>query len=473
MDILWKIIATLGLVALNGFFVAAEFAAVGARASRLQGEASRSLLARLALMVKRRLDLFLSSCQFGVTVASLGLGAVTEPAVAAIIAPALAPLHLPPRDIEGIAFAIALGISTALHIVLGEQVPKNWAISHSDRLLTVVALPLVIFTYIFYPLIWVLNAVTHAVLRLMGVRTDLSAEGGLPHTEQELRGLLAQSVAQGTIGKGHGAILASAFDIGELKVRQIMVPRTRVDYLTLGQPIGEVLRTVQKGGYTRLPLCDGDLDHVIGLVHMKDLFSHLALVPGKLRFTDEKTPDGKAIAIADGKPGSMVHVIGSGEIDLLKIKREILFVPELTPVLKVLRQFQTSHVHMAVVVDEYGATSGIVTIEDVLEEIVGEIEDEFDPVSQTDFIRDGVNYRVSGLFALHDLRDRLHLSEDIDGGDVDTVGGYVVQKLGRWPRPGDTVEMGDYLARVLSVQQRRVGQVLLTPKPKETAEKQE
>ncbi|MDB5291406.1 MAG: putative signal transduction protein with domain containing protein, partial [Phycisphaerales bacterium] len=205
MDILWKIIATLGLVALNGFFVAAEFAAVGARASRLESEASRNLLPRLALLIKRRLDLFLSSCQFGVTVASLGLGAITEPAVAAIIAPWLTPLHMPGRDIEGLAFAIALGIATALHIVLGEQVPKNWAITYSDRLLPVVALPLVIFTYAFYPVIWLLNAVTHGVLRLMGVRTDLSAQGGLPHTEQELRGLLAQAVAQGTIGKGHGA----------------------------------------------------------------------------------------------------------------------------------------------------------------------------------------------------------------------------------------------------------------------------
>jgi CBS domain containing-hemolysin-like protein len=470
VDIVWKIIATLGLVVLNGFFVAAEFAAVGARASRLEEEASRSLAARLALQIKRRLDLYLSSCQFGVTVASLGLGAVTEPAVAVIISPVLAPLHLPGRDLEGIAFAIAMAISTSLHIVIGEQAPKNWAITYSDRLLPVVAGPLVAFTYLFYPVIWLLNSVTHAVLRLTGVRTNLTAEGGLPHTEDELRGLLAQAVAQGTIGKGHGAILASAFDIGELKVRQIMVPRTRVDYLTLDQPIGEVLRTVQKGGYTRLPLCDGDLDHVIGLVHMKDLFSHLALVPGKLRFADEKTPEGEAIAIADGKPGSMVHVIGSGEINLQKIKRDILFVPELTPVLKVLRQFQTSHIHMAVVVDEYGATSGIVTIEDVLEEIVGEIEDEFDPVSQTDFIRDGVNFRVSGLFALHDLRDRLHLSEEIEGGDVDTVGGYVIQKLGRWPRPGDTVDIENYKARVLSVQQRRVGQVLLTPKPKEEKE---
>ena len=313
-------------------------------------------------------------------------------------------------------------------------------------------------------MIWLLNAVTHGVLRLTGVKTNLAAAGGLPHNEDELRALLAQSVAQGTIGKGQGRILTSAFEIGDLKVRQIMVPRTRVDYLTLDQPIGEMLRTVQKGGYTRLPLCDGDIDHVIGLVHMKDLFSHLKLVPGKLRFADEKTPEGHAVAIADGLPGSMVHVIGSGEIDLRKIRRDILFVPELTPVLKVLRQFQTSHVHMAVVVDEFGSTSGVVTLEDVLEEIVGEIEDEFDPVARTDFIREGNNIRVSGLFPLHNLANRLDLGEELDSADVDTIGGYIIQRLGRWPRPGDTVPIGQYNARVLSVQQRRVSQVLLTPK---------
>jgi CBS domain containing-hemolysin-like protein len=462
VETLWKILATLGLVVLNGFFVAAEFSAVGARASRLEGEAERNILARFALQIKKQLDLYLSSCQLGVTIASLGLGVVTEPAVAAILEPALSHLHLRPHRLALASFFIAMAINTSLHIVIGEQAPKNWAIMFSDRLLPVIAPVLITFTYLFYPVIWLLNVATQGVLHLTGVRTRLNVHGGLPHTEEELRALLAQSVAQGTIGKGHGALVASAFELGELKIRQIMVPRTRVDYLTLNQPIGEVLRTVQKGGYTRLPLCDKSLDHVIGVVHMKDLFNHLKLVPGKLRFADESLPDGQVIAIADGKPGSAVHVIGSGEIDLRQVKRPILFVPELTPALKVLRQFQTSHVHMAVVVDEFGATSGIVTMEDVLEEIVGEIEDEFDPVSRNDFIHEGNGYRVSGLFPLHDLRERLHLPE-LDADDVDTVGGYIIQHLGRWPRPGDALPIGPYNARVLSIQQRRVGQVLLTP----------
>ncbi|HXE54326.1 MAG TPA: CNNM domain-containing protein, partial [Tepidisphaeraceae bacterium] len=238
MEILWKVLATLGLVAGNAFFVSAEFAAVGARASRLEEDAEHSALARLGLRIKHKLDLYLSSCQLGVTLASLGLGAVTEPLLAGIIAPALRHTNLSPRDLYAISFAIAMAVSTSLHIVIGEQAPKNWAISYSNRILPLVAVPLVLFTYLFYPAIWLLNVATHGVLRLTGVKPNLAPHGGLPHTGDELRGLLAQAVASGTIPRGQGHLLTSAFEFGELKVRQIMVPRTRVDYLLIGQPIG-------------------------------------------------------------------------------------------------------------------------------------------------------------------------------------------------------------------------------------------
>jgi CBS domain containing-hemolysin-like protein len=471
VDIFWKILATLGLVALNGYFVAAEFAAVSARASRLETAASSDLFSAMALRVKRQLDLYLSTCQLGITIASLALGAVIEPLIATILDPLLVRLHITSQaemashgGHSAIAFALGLGIGTALHVVVGEQAPKNWAIQFADKALPLLAPPLILFTYVFYPFIWLLNAASNGLLRITGVQMSPSAHGGLPHTEEELRGLLSQAVAEGTIAKGHEKVLTGAFEFGELKVRQIMTPRTEVDYLTLDQPIGEVLRTVQKSAYTRLPLCDADIDHVIGLVHMKDLFSHLKLTPGKLRFLDERTPDGEPIAIPTGLPGSAVHVIGSGELNLAKIKRDVLFVPELTPVPKLLRQFQTSHIHMAVVVDEYGATRGIVTLEDVIEEIVGEIEDEFDPAANPDFVPEGENYKVSGLFPLHELREKLHLHE-VEIGDVDTVGGYVIQELGRFPRPGDAVDIADeYTIKVLSVQQKRVGQVLIMPK---------
>jgi CBS domain containing-hemolysin-like protein len=468
VDTIWRILATLGLVVANAYFVAAEFSAVSARASRLQLETEKSFLSRLALKIKIHLDLYLSSCQLGVTLASLGLGAVTEPAVAVVISPLLHWLKVPTHDEYTIGFVVALAISTSLHIVIGEQAPKNWAIRYANKVLPAVALPLIIFTFLFYPLIWLLNAVTNTVLRMTGAKTGLgSSDGHLPHNERELRGLLAQAVAAGTISQSNEKILTSAFDFGELKVRQIMTPRTRMDYLTLDQPIGEVLHTVQRSAYTRLPLCEGDIDHVIGLVHMKDLFNHLQLAPGKLRFSDQTTPDGQAIAIADGMPGSAVHVIGAGDIDLRKIKREILFVPELLPVPHLLRKFQARQIHLAVVVDEYGATLGIVTLEDVLEEIVGEIEDEFDTAGPKPFIREGENFRVNGQYPLHELRERLDLPDDLDVGDVDTVGGYVIRQLNRWPKIGDTIEMGNYKVKVTATQSKRVLQVFITPIKKE------
>jgi len=460
VEIFWKILATIGLVALNAYFVAAEFSSVGARASRLEIESRTSVLARLSLLIKKRLDLYLSACQLGITIASLLLGYVTESALVRIIQPVFGWMRFS-FEHHAVAVGIALAISTSLHVVAGESAPKNWAIIYSDKLLPILAPGLVVFTYIFYPAIWALNSASNALLRLSGIKVDLR-HGAMPHSEQELRALLTQSIAQGAIAKGSGQILTSAFEFGQLKVRQIMTPRTQVDYLTIDQPIGQLLRVVQNSAYTRFPLCEGDIDHVVGLVHMKDLFNHLKLIPGRLRFTDETTPDGQVIAIASGLPGSAVHVIGSGDIDLKQIRRDILFVPELLDVPKLLQQFQQSHVHMAVVVDEYGTTRGIVTLEDVLEELVGEIEDEFDTTAQPSFVPEGENYRVSGLFPMHELRERLLLT-DMEPTSVDTINGYIIEQLGRWPRPGDTVQLGPYTARVLTVSQKRVGQVLITP----------
>ncbi|HEX8323693.1 MAG TPA: hemolysin family protein [Tepidisphaeraceae bacterium] len=463
-EITWKILATLGLVLLNAYFVASEFAAVGARQSRLESEASGSLLARAALEVKRKLDLYLSTCQLGITVASLGLGAVCEPAIAALLEPVMEyfGLHAPPGGHHALAIAIALAIATTLHVVAGEVAPKNVAILHPDKLLHILAIPLIVFTYLFYPVIWVMNAMSNILLRMFGVHLAADAHGGMPHTPDELRGLVRQAAASGAIEAQQSQLLLSALAFGDLLVRQIMTPRTSVRFLKLEQSVGQILQVIRRSEYTRLPLCDKDLDHVIGFVHVKDLLNHLKLMPGKLKFSDEKTPDGHAIAIADGLPGSALHVIGSGDIELLKIKRDVLFVPELVEVKRLLRQFQDTQIHMAVVVDEYGATKGVVTMEDVLEQIVGEIDDEFDAATK-DYVVEGETIRVSGQFPLHELRIKLDLPVEIEAEDVDTVGGYITQALGRLPQVGDSVKVGGYDARVLTVPRRRVGAVLLTP----------
>ncbi|HEY1683566.1 MAG TPA: hemolysin family protein [Tepidisphaeraceae bacterium] len=460
MNIVPKILATLALVALNGFFVMAEFSAVGAREGRLEELAKTSVLSRLALRVKKQLGLFLSACQVGVTLASLGLGAVTAPAVAGILEPVLHAVRVR-QDVNVIAFVIAMAISSSLHIVIGEQVPKTWAIKFADRALPAIALPLIAFTYLFYPAIWLLSWVTNRVLKLGGI--EIGEATDMPHSVAELRGLVEQAVESGTIATGSEKILAGAFELGELTVRQIMTPRPEVDFLLLGQPIGQVLALVQKTAYTRLPLCDVDIDHVVGMVHMKDLFVHLKLVPGKLKLMDE---NGQTFAIPTGAPGSQMHVIGAGEIDLRQIRRDVLFVPEQLPVPKLLRQFQNSRMHLAIVVDEYGATQGIVTMEDVLEQIVGEIEDEFDTTAGAPlFVAEGENFRASGLSALHELRGKLEL-DDVEFGDAATISGFITQQLGRLPRLGDSVDMGNYLVRVQTMQGNRVGKVLISKREK-------
>ncbi len=464
IEILWKIFATMGLVALNGYFVAAEFAAVGARQSRLATMAETSLLARAALKVKHKLDLYLSTCQLGITIASLGLGAVTEPAIAALLDPLLAKMgfSIPPGGHSALAIAIALTIATALHVVVGEVAPKNLAIFFPDRMLPLLAVPLIAFTYLLYPLIWALNSASNLLLRLVGVNLGHDAHGGMPHSEEEIRGLLSQAVASGEIERDQSKILLGAFSFGQLLARQIMTPRTKVQFIRVGQPIGEILKAVQKSEYTRFPLCGRGIDDIVGFVHVKDLLTHLRLVPGRLRFADDKTPDGQAIAVAGGKPGSGVHVIGSGNVDLMKIKRDVLHVPELVSVQVLLKHFQETRKHMAVVVDEYGATQGIVTLEDVIEQIVGEIDDEFD-LTTSDVVAEGENTRVNGEYPLHELRVRLNLPEEIEVEEVDTVGGYITHVLGRLPRVGDVVTMGAYDAMVTGTSGRRVTSVLMKP----------
>ncbi len=474
----WRALVAITLLVLNGFFVAAEFAAVGARTSRLEEQAEYSLAARWGLGIKYKLDLYLSTCQVGITISSLGLGYVVEPAVAPLFEPILGWMGI--ADAFGphvLAGGVALLLMTALHVVVGEVAPKNLAIFYPDRLIVLLAIPLVIFTGAFYPFIWVLNAASNQLLKLCGVPVEEASHGALPHTANELRNLLRQATDAGTIEPGDAQLLHGAFDFGGLKVRQIMIPRVDVDYILSDAPIGDILKKVQTSEYTRLPLCDKDLDHVVGLVHMKDLFAQLKLVTGRLKFADEMTPEGEAIAIAGGPnlPGAETHVIGSGSVDLHKVKREILFIPELLPVVKAMRQMQQFRTHMGVVVDEYGGTVGVVTLEDVVEQIVGDIEDEFDleeVEGDRRFEKDGEIFRTTGHFPLHELRDHLPLAGWQPPEEVDTVGGYITARLGRWPHVGDVAPLGDkaqYQVRVTAITAERQMTLLIAPATQQQA----
>lgn len=437
MEAFAKILLTIALVALNAFFVASEFAAVGARRSRLVELARSRALARFAVRVKDGLDLYLSSCQFGITVASIGLGFVAEESLVELLEPLFGDLGFL-QSAHVIAVAIALTICTALHVSIGEVAPKNIAIRLPDRILVVVAIPLIVFTFAFYPVIWLLNLAGNAVLRLFGFRSLGRGGGHEPsHSLSEIRMLLEQSVRTGEIKSSSPRLLTSAFNFEELTVRQVMTPRPDVEFLRINQPIASVLEQVRRSSYTRFPLCEDELDSIIGMVHMKDIFNHVISAEG-------------GVAIQNG------GVVPA--LDLRTLRRDIVVVAESAKVPSLLQNFQRGGVHMAAVVDEYGAVKGVVTLEDVLEELVGEIDDEFDERSRP-LLREenGVFFALSNI-PLHQLAEVLHAPE-IEQATVSTLNGFLVERLGHLPRAGDRITVGEWQFEIAKVLSRRLSEV--------------
>jgi putative hemolysin len=345
---------------------------------------------------------------------------------------------------------------TFLILQFGEMLPKVLGVRYNRLLAPLVAHPLDVLTRVLSPIGYLVRLLTRPFVR----RDVPSPEAA---ALQEIMSLASSARLSNLIDSRQERLIRAASRLPELRVRQIMTPRMEVLFLKVDDPLSRILQTVQQSAYTRLPLCENDMDHIIGVIHVKDLFKQLQLMVGRLRFADGRTPEGEALAIADGLPGSALHVIGAGQIDMRRIKRNVMFVPEQMPVPLLLREFQESHKHMTVVVDEYGVTQGIVTLEDVIEEMVGEIEDEFDLPSDAAIRPEGTGYRVRGICPIHELEARLSLQELDDGEGVDTLGGYILKRLGRLPEAGDTIRVGPYEARVASVERRRIGDVLLVP----------
>ncbi len=346
-----------------------------------------------------------------------------------------------------IAFSVAL---TYVMLQFTEILPKTLGVRYSLALAPVIAPILTVLVRVLSPVL----SFVHLVNRPFESRRRAPEQ---PATLDEIVALAAAARVSQQIDPQQERIIRVASRFDRIRVRQIMTPRTHVDYLRLDQPIDETLRVVQASEYTRLPICDGDLDHVIGFVHIKDLFNHLELMPGRLRLLDQRSPEGELIAVPDGAPGSAVHVIGAGAINLHAIRRDVLFLPDTVSVQQALRQFQQHHTHMAVVVDEYGATQGIVTLEDAIEEFVGEIDDEFDISAPPTLVVESGRFRVSGLYAMRDLCERLGL-DDAPAADSDTLSGYITAQLGRFPSVGDVVPLGPYAVRVVAVHRNRVRQ---------------
>ena len=424
------ILAALAVVAVNAFFVATEFAIVRVRATRVeelvQKGARRATAARQVL---RHLDAYISACQLGITIASLALGWIGEPAFARLFEPLFRWAgDWQPAATHSAAIAAAFFLITFLHVVLGELAPKTLAISYPEATTLLVAWPIRAFHIVFYPFIWIMNTTANLLVRTLGIPPP--SEASLAHSEAELRMILAVSQKSGVLSEPHARLLENALDFPDRSVRQIMVPRGDLIGLDLERPFAENLEIARRTGHTRYPLWEGDVDRIVGVVHIKDMFQRPS--------HDDPSPDLRAFA------------------------RKPLFIPESVRIEQALALFQKNRVHLGVVVDEYGGTSGIVTLEDVLEELIGEIQDEFDHEAPRVQRESDGRVLVDAALPLDEMEEQLHLVDDTEE-DVDTLGGLVLARLGRLARVGDRVEVGGRTVEVVRIRGRRIVRLAVLP----------
>jgi magnesium and cobalt exporter, CNNM family len=410
---------TLLLVLANGFFVAAEYAFVRIRKTQLDELVQRgSARARLAANVVDRLDQYISASQLGITLCSLAIGWIGEPAVAALIEPLFG--WLPEAVLHLVAFALAFGVITYLHIVAGELAPKYLAIQRALPLALWCAYPLHLFYRVMYPFIALVNASANAILRIGGIRPgdELNV-----HSEEELKMLVAVSTKKGVLKESERVIVGRAMEFADRIVRQVMVPRTEIVAVSDETPVAEVLITARQHRFSRFPVFHEDLDHIIGIVHVKDL----------------------------------VGVDKDNRTRARDVMRKVPVMPETMRLDEALAEFRRQRVQLAIVLDEFGGTAGLVTLEDVIEQLVGEVQDEFDIEAPAFKEEAPGTFVVDGLTSLEALRDRLGVT--LVDEPYDTVGGLVFGRLGRLAAVGDAIEIEGYRFQVTAVDGRRVAQV--------------
>ncbi|MBP1992829.1 hemolysin family protein [Paenibacillus eucommiae] len=391
LPLLWNIALVLGLVLLNGFFVAAEFAMVKVRSSRIDTLAEEGRTnAKFAKGIIHNLDAYLSACQLGITLTSLGLGYVGEPAFALMLGPLLQPFGLSDGVFHTISFLIAFTLMTTLHITLGEQFPKTYAIRKAEKITLLSAAPMVLFYKIMFPFIWVLNGISNWMLRRVGI--EPTTEHEIAHTEEEIRVLMKESHKNGLIDNTELTLVDNIFEFADTTAKEIMIPRTEMECLYANLSYAENLAFAIKDMRTRYPVCDPDKDNIIGFVHIKDLL----------------------------KPDSNLKGIK-------KIMRPLMTVPDSIQISDLLKILQKKRGQMALLIDEYGGTSGLVTLEDIMEEIVGEIQDEFDEERPTIEMKDENTFSIDGLLLIDEVNNYFGL--EITSDDYDTIGGWVYSQI--------------------------------------------
>lgn len=402
VQILGKLVLIVFLVALNGFFVAAEFSIVKMRSSRLDTLIADGVSgARYAKYLVDHVDISLSVTQLGITIVSLVIGWLGEPTISQLMEPVFVITGIAGTALaHTISFIVSFAVVTAMHIIGGELIPKNVAIQYVEKVMLAVAFPLTFFHKIMYPSVWVLNKIAFGAAKLLGVEIS-GKNGDAAHTEDEIRVLMEESHKQGYIDKTELEYVDNVFDFADRNVREIMIPRTDMICLYLEDPLDENIQIVLSEGMTRYPVCKDDKDNIIGFLHIKDLMTPLY---------KHRRPR------------------------IRRLIRKCLVVPETMKIAMLLKMMQKERSQLAIVVDEYGGTAGMVTIEDIIEEIVGEIQDEFDQERPTVEKRGDRLFSVDARLLLEDLNDILEVNVEMD--NVDTIGGWLYANIQSPPQVG-------------------------------------
>ncbi|MFD1513362.1 hemolysin family protein [Halomarina rubra] len=426
-----RIALALFLVVLNGFFVAAEFSLVRLRSTTVDTMVSEGRpSAGIVKEATDNLDDYLAVCQLGITLASLGLGWAGEPAIAALIDPVLGE-YLPESSVHTASVAIGFGIITFLHVVYGELAPKTLAIQEAERISLLVAPPMKFFYYLFMPGIVVFNGIANLSTRLVGVSP--ASESEETHTEEEILAILAESGAAGEVDSEEVLMIRGVFDLDDTPVREIMRPRPDVTSIPADTPLPDLRSMVVAADFTRFPVVEGDGDEVVGFIDVKDI----------LRISESFDRDDDTVTARD-------------------LARDIVIVPETLFVDELLEEFQAERRQMAAVIDEWGAFEGLVTVEDVVEEIVGDIRDQFDIRTDEPSIerREAGGYTIDGGVSLTEVNETL--GTDFESEGFETIGGLVLDRLGRAPEADDTVTVDGYDLRATVVDGARIVEVVVT-----------
>ena len=437
MPVALSLFLVLFFLLMNAFFVAAEFSLVRVRKSQVEilVDEGRSG-AKYTKLVADNVNAYLSACQLGITLASLALGWLGEPAVSQLIEGPLLAIGLPEAAIHGIAIAIGFVVITALHIVVGELIPKSLAIFSTERYALFTATPLVWFYRITYPIMWLFNSITNGVMKLLG--HDIANEHEV-YTDEEIKLLIDESTESGLIDPEQNEYVDNIFDLGDKDAEAIMTPRTNVICLDLEDSLEENLALIMQYKYTRYPVCRGNKDRIVGFVHVKDLYT----LP----------PD--------------------STMEDLRI-RTIQAVPEGIPIAKLLQILQAKHTKIAVVIDEHGGTSGIVTMSDIMEQIVGRIDDEYAHGGSEDVVRlDDGSYLVDGSMAIDEVEELIGFEPE-EASECETTGGLLLSLFDRIPEEGDsvTIEHDDRKATftVVDMDRHRIDKVRVVLEQKPEAE---